>query len=89
LVEWANSPKRAPDAGQDKTQMAGAADTALQKQLASLTSQIEQKNIQIAELEKWAQELEATLSNKNNSGLARNIRHFLGKIKGARSKEQE
>ena len=73
----AAKPERAPDAGQLKLPLAGAADTGLQKQLASLTSQVEQKNIQIAELEKWAHEMEASLNNKNGSGIIRNIRHFI------------
>ncbi len=77
LVEWVASPKRAPDAALVKPLRAGLVDTELQKQFASLTSQIAQKNSHIAELEKWAQELQATLNNKNNSSLTRNIRQFI------------
>lgn len=79
LVEWVASPQRAPDAGQFNPLVAGSADTDLQKQLASLTSQIEQKNIQIAELEKWAQEMQTALNTKNGSGITRNIKKFFTK----------
>jgi hypothetical protein len=74
LLEWASNPRRAPDAGKPRLELSGKPDVALEKQVAYLTSQVEQKNSHILALEKWAAELEAQLKEKNNSPVARLVR---------------
>ncbi len=69
LLAWASAPCRAPDADLAKPALNDAPNFALERQVESLISQIEQKNAHITELEKWAHELDASLQQQNTSKL--------------------
>lgn len=79
LVEWAATPRRAPDAGKPRLFALSGGGQETEKQLVFYKSQVEAKNAQIAELEKWAHEMEAQL--KQNSRASRALSQILGKLK--------
>jgi glycosyltransferase involved in cell wall biosynthesis len=66
LVEWVQTPHHAPDAGQVLNSNNGETSNniELERQLASLTSQLEQKNAHIAAIETWAHDMENRLKTK-------------------------
>ncbi len=73
LTAWADNPRRAPDAGQNRPILLSGSNLETEKQLASYKSQLEAKNAQITALEKWAGNMEIALKQHNNSLLGKAI----------------
>ena len=61
VVEWAERPCSAPDAGQPRPSFANGSNPVLERRLADYEAQIVAKNAQIVALEKWAGEMEQRL----------------------------
>ena len=80
LRAWAENPRRAPDAGQPRPFTLANSNQELEKQLAIYKSQLEAKNSQIAALETWAHEMEATIKQQEN-GPRTSFNNLLVKIK--------
>lgn len=80
LIEWAAAPQRAPDAGQVLSLDSSSSDLTAEQQLANLISQLDQKNLHLAQVEIWAHELEARLKNYQAAGYLSKSKQALANV---------
>ena len=65
ILDWVAQPRLAPDAGRPRSTFATGSDPVLERQLAAYEAQIEAKNAQIADLERWAGDMETRLKARS------------------------
>jgi len=80
LLAWCAAPSRAPDAGHFLDFAEAGENNAVQRQLAALTSQLDQKNAHLMQLETWAHTMEARLKKIESGGYVAKGRRVLAKV---------